>query len=346
VEELVNGDVQKTYVLGSMRASQEQIASGHWAVSFYGYDGHGSVRQLTDSSGAVTDTFAYDAFGILLKRAGATSTDYLYGGEQFDAHLMFYYLRARYMNPTCGRFATADTFEGVVSNSKTLHRYVYASLNPINRKDPSGYTSIATESEALNENAQLDKLVAEEAAAVISAKLKVLALLGSLLIGVAVTATAISQSSDEAAADATPEANIEPSTPTDEQIDQKVVIYRELWYGYRAKSVALRREIDWRSGLSFSTIHPTAKESVAFKVTTLMAAGYNVLFDGDGPVLDVVDGGPLKGYDGKTHHSHHVTIWHSDAVTWRKTFEEDQRGSSSGNVSAQTQSLWDLREKN
>ena len=28
---------------------------------YYGYDGHGSVRLLTDASGAVTDTYTYDA---------------------------------------------------------------------------------------------------------------------------------------------------------------------------------------------------------------------------------------------------------------------------------------------
>lgn len=30
-------------------------------MSYYGYDGHGSVRFLTDSSGMVTDTDTYDA---------------------------------------------------------------------------------------------------------------------------------------------------------------------------------------------------------------------------------------------------------------------------------------------
>jgi YD repeat-containing protein len=34
----------------------------HWYV----HDGHGSVRALTDSNGAVTDTYDYDAFGNVL----------------------------------------------------------------------------------------------------------------------------------------------------------------------------------------------------------------------------------------------------------------------------------------
>ena len=37
-----------------------------WTTSYYGFDGHGSVRYLTDSTGAVTDTYDYDAFGNLI----------------------------------------------------------------------------------------------------------------------------------------------------------------------------------------------------------------------------------------------------------------------------------------
>lgn len=36
------------------------------------YDGHGSTRQLTDSSGAVTDCYAYDAYGVSLNAEPST----------------------------------------------------------------------------------------------------------------------------------------------------------------------------------------------------------------------------------------------------------------------------------
>lgn len=35
------------------------------SVSFHGFDGHGSVRYLTDANGSVTDTYDFDAFGNL-----------------------------------------------------------------------------------------------------------------------------------------------------------------------------------------------------------------------------------------------------------------------------------------
>jgi hypothetical protein len=57
VDELQSGSVTKTYSLGLERIDQNwQPTAGTWQPAFYGYDGHGSVRQLTNSAGAVTDT--------------------------------------------------------------------------------------------------------------------------------------------------------------------------------------------------------------------------------------------------------------------------------------------------
>ena len=74
----------RQYTYGTDLISQRQLISGNWAVSYYGYDGHGSVRFLTDQTGAVTDTYTYDAFGTLIGQAGATPNEYLFAGEQID----------------------------------------------------------------------------------------------------------------------------------------------------------------------------------------------------------------------------------------------------------------------
>ena len=87
-------------------------SDGGWTQSFYGYDGFGSVRQLTDSAGAVTDTYKYDAWGNSFGSTGSTPNVYLYRGEQYDSDLMLYYLRARYFNPLAGRFLTRDPAQG------------------------------------------------------------------------------------------------------------------------------------------------------------------------------------------------------------------------------------------
>jgi RHS repeat-associated protein len=98
----------RTYSYGLQRISQDQIADGAWTPSFYGYDGAGSVRQLTNSSGIVSDTYEYDAFGNEVNHTGTTPNNYLYRGEQYDSDLGLYYLRARYMNPLTGRFLSRD----------------------------------------------------------------------------------------------------------------------------------------------------------------------------------------------------------------------------------------------
>jgi fibro-slime domain-containing protein/RHS repeat-associated protein len=156
VEEIVNGAVQREYVFGHDLISQRQLIGGSWTTSYFGYDGNGSVRFLTDASGAITDTYNYDAFGALISSTGSTPNDYLFMGEQFDANLGFYYLRARYMNPFNGRFVTRDTHEGSVFDPSTLHRYLYVANDPVNKIDPSGMTMLLDVEEAEEVNAEVE----------------------------------------------------------------------------------------------------------------------------------------------------------------------------------------------
>jgi len=136
IEEIQGGLVTRTFTYGHSRINQ-RIVGG--AISFYQYDGRGSVRQLTDATATVTDAYDYDSFGNLIYRTGTTPNDYLFNGEQFDANLGFYYLRARYLNPQFGRFVSMDSFEGVMSDPMSLHKYLYANADPINRSDPTGF---------------------------------------------------------------------------------------------------------------------------------------------------------------------------------------------------------------
>jgi RHS repeat-associated protein len=115
--------------------SQERSAG---EKSFYAYDGMLSIRQLIDSSGNVTDSYTYDAYGIVLSADGDTPNDFGYTGQQFDPNIGFYYLRARYYAQAQGRLTSADPFEGSVFDPRSLHRYLYANADPVNNHDPSG----------------------------------------------------------------------------------------------------------------------------------------------------------------------------------------------------------------
>ena len=64
-------------------------------LSLISHDAGASVRELLNSLGAVTDTYAYDAFGNTVAQTGSTVNEFLYRGEQFDTGLGMYYLRAR-----------------------------------------------------------------------------------------------------------------------------------------------------------------------------------------------------------------------------------------------------------
>jgi RHS repeat-associated protein len=149
VEELQGGTVIRQYTYGLQRINQNQQISGAWTPSFYGYDGGGNVRQLTNSAGTVTDSYEYDAFGNEFTVSGSTPNNYLYRGEQFDTDLGLYYLRARYYNPLTGRFMSRDQndpqlidSDGVPTDPASLHKYLYAGGDPINGLDPSGKAAI------------------------------------------------------------------------------------------------------------------------------------------------------------------------------------------------------------
>lgn len=111
--------------------------------NYFHTDGLGSTRFLTDSTGVITDTYNYDAFGNLLDLTGAPSNRYLFAGEQYDSTLGFYYLRERYMDPQTGRFTSMDPLLGAITDPETLHKYAYALNDPVNNIDPTGLFSLA-----------------------------------------------------------------------------------------------------------------------------------------------------------------------------------------------------------
>jgi RHS repeat-associated protein len=96
----------------------------------------------------VTNTYDYDAFGILTSQTGTTPNNYLFAGEQFDPALGIYYNRARYYDERIGRFWTLDPSQGAFHATGLAHLYAYSENNPANKLDPTGLedADLATES--------------------------------------------------------------------------------------------------------------------------------------------------------------------------------------------------------
>jgi RHS repeat-associated protein len=129
-----------SYIYGDDLISQTKAA----ITQFYHYDGLGSVRLLSDQAAAITDRYTYAAFGEADTAFGAqwsggsTENNYRYAGEQLDPNLGFYYLRARYMDPSAGRFLGMDCYMGSSMDPMSLHKYSYAHNYPAVATDPSG----------------------------------------------------------------------------------------------------------------------------------------------------------------------------------------------------------------
>ena len=134
VEEYSNGSLAARYDYGDDLVRMDR-GSG---VYYYIYDGLGSTRQLVSTSGTVTDSYGYSAFGELASHTGSTINPFLFNAQQFDGASGDYYLRARYYDQSNGRFISQDPFGGFDADPTTLHRYLYANNDPMDRFDPTG----------------------------------------------------------------------------------------------------------------------------------------------------------------------------------------------------------------
>ncbi len=130
------GATLASYSLGAGELLSQTRAS---TTSYYLHDGQGSVRQLANAAGSVTDSYTYSAFGQTLSHTGSSINPYQYTGQQFDSSTGLYDLRARYYDPSVGRFLSQDTFPIDFNNPIELNRYGYTANNPINFTDPSGH---------------------------------------------------------------------------------------------------------------------------------------------------------------------------------------------------------------
>jgi hypothetical protein len=70
--------------------------------------GLGSVRGITDCTGALTGTADYTAFGAVRSQSGG-ATIFGFTGEQTISATGLTFLRAQYADPTQGRFLSADS---------------------------------------------------------------------------------------------------------------------------------------------------------------------------------------------------------------------------------------------
>ncbi|MBW7474555.1 hypothetical protein K0T92_07340 [Paenibacillus oenotherae] len=138
----VNGGtavLKNRYIRGKGLISKED-SMGH--KGYYLFNGHGDVVEIRDKvfvGSTRLNKYRYDIWGNLLEKQDSTSNPFLYSGEMWDSTTELQYLRARWYDPSVGRFMTEDTYEGQVDNPLTLNLYTYVHNNPSRYNDPTGH---------------------------------------------------------------------------------------------------------------------------------------------------------------------------------------------------------------
>jgi RHS repeat-associated protein len=72
-------------------------------AAYYNADGLGSITSLRDVNGGVVATYSYDAFGNTTATS-SINNPFQYTGREWDSETGLYYYRARYYEPSRGRF--------------------------------------------------------------------------------------------------------------------------------------------------------------------------------------------------------------------------------------------------
>ena len=103
-------------------------------TSYYQADGLGSLTSLSNTAGALAQTYTFDSFGKQTASSGSLTNPFQFTGRESDSETNLYFLRARYYDPAIGRFLSEDPigFKGGID----FYRYVRN--NPVRFTDPSG----------------------------------------------------------------------------------------------------------------------------------------------------------------------------------------------------------------
>jgi RHS repeat-associated protein len=126
-------DSTNTYIYTSGNAPAEQVNLATGTITYLSTDSLNSVRGTVNSSGALTGTTSYDAWGNAQTSGGLTATTpFGYAGGYTDPTGLIYLIN-RYYDPATGQFTSLDP-----QIDQTLQPYAYTAGNPVSESDPTG----------------------------------------------------------------------------------------------------------------------------------------------------------------------------------------------------------------
>ncbi len=107
---------------------------------YYHHDGLGSTTAITSTTGAVSATMLYDAWGNVRTTSGSTQGNYRFTGAERDVTTGLYHMGARFYDPTIGRWLSEDPVQDQSFEPATLNFYAYVANNPLVFTDLRGTT--------------------------------------------------------------------------------------------------------------------------------------------------------------------------------------------------------------
>ena len=134
-------DSVNAYIYSESRTiPAEQVSLATGTVTYLVTDSLGSVRGIVNSSGALTGTTSYDAWGNPQTSSGLTATTpFGFAGGYTDPDGLIYLVN-RYYDPATGQFMSVDP-----DLAQTQQPYQYADGNPVSETDPTGDSATVTE---------------------------------------------------------------------------------------------------------------------------------------------------------------------------------------------------------
>jgi len=137
--DVVNGNavLKARYIRGQGLIATEDASANK---SYYLQNGHGDVIELRDETGDTRlNRYTYDMWGNPVIEEESVHNAFRYSGELWDDTTSLQYLRARWYDPSDGRFINEDTYEGQIDNPLSQNLYTYVNNNPLIYRDPTGH---------------------------------------------------------------------------------------------------------------------------------------------------------------------------------------------------------------
>lgn len=128
----LNGNPQALYVHGLGLVCRIDAATGQ--VYYYHYDFRGSTIAITGDSARIAGAYQYDPFGaVIMEKRPPFTNPFIFVGKSgiMADDTDMYFMRARYYQPSLGRFLSEDPVW-------STNLFPYAGNNPVANVDPSG----------------------------------------------------------------------------------------------------------------------------------------------------------------------------------------------------------------